>query len=184
VENSPEKLLGELALHNLDVVLTDSPMTPRVNVRAYNHLLGECSLTLFGTKELCDRYREGFPQSLEGAPVMLPTEHASARRKLEQWFQSVDVRPNVVGEFQDSALKKVYGQAGMGLFAAPTIVAEQLCRQYDVEILSELDVTERFYAISVERRIKHPAVSAITNNARNRLFSNKDSAEDQGETSQ
>lgn len=174
VENSPDKLLAELALHNLDVVLTDSPMTPRVNVRAYNHLLGECSMTLFGTRALCEKYREGFPQSLHDAPMLLPTEHASTRRKLEQWFQNVGVRPKVAGEFQDSALKKVYGQAGLGLFAAPSIVAEKVCRQYDVEVLGELDVTERFYAISVERRIKHPAISAITRNARNNLFSDKD----------
>jgi LysR family transcriptional activator of nhaA len=176
VENSPDKLLAELALHNLDVVITDSPMTPRVNVRAYNHLLGECDMTLFGAPALAQKYKDNFPACLQGAPFLLPTEHASTRRKLEQWFQSHNLRPKVVGEFQDSALKKVYGQAGLGLFAAPSIIADEICRQYGVIAMAQLDVPERFYAISIERRIKHPAISAITQTARRQVFAEEEIA--------
>ncbi len=175
VENSPEQLLADLALHNLDVILAERPTSPKVNVRAYNHLLGECTLTLFGTPEMCAKYRENFPKSLDNAPFLLPTEHASTRRRLEQWFQSNDIRPRIMAEFQDSALKKVYGQKGMGLFTAPSVVADEITEQYGLEILSELDITERFYAISVERRIKHPAIQAITQAARNDLFNNTSS---------
>lgn len=170
-EQSTEKLLVALALHELDVVLTDRVAPPGVSVRAFNHLLGDCGVTLFAAPRLAARYRRGFPRSLDGAPFLLPGETSTLRRALEQWFEKQRIRPLIVGEFDDSTLIKVFGQAGKGLFAAPSIIVSSVRRQYDVAIVGPLDkVRERFYAVSAERRLKHPAVIAITESARRELF--------------
>lgn len=170
VEDRPDRLLAELAVHTLDVVLNDSPVGPLVNIRAYSHLLGDCSVTVFGTPALA-RHAKGFPRSLDGAPFLLPTQNTALRRALDQWFDEQRIRPHVVGEFEDSALLKVFGQAGRGLFTAPTAIAEEVRRQYGVRSLGTIEpVRERFYAISVERRLKHPAVVAISEAARQSLF--------------
>jgi LysR family transcriptional activator of nhaA len=117
------------------------------------------------------KYRKNFPSSLDGAPFLLPVESATLRRSLEQWFEALRIRPRVVGEFQDSALLKTFGQAGVGIFAAPTVTEKEVRRQYGVSVLGRTEsVIERFYAISVERRLKHPAVVAIAEAARDRLF--------------
>jgi LysR family transcriptional activator of nhaA len=165
------ELLADLALHRLDIVLADSPVTPATHIRAFNHLLGESGVTIFGNAELAKQHKRGFPQSLQGARMLLPTQNTSLRRALEQWFDATDILPQVVHEFEDSAILKVFGQHGEGLFAAPSAIEPEICQQYGVQVVGRIDeVKERFYAISVERRLKHPAVVAISNAARELLF--------------
>ena len=165
------ELLADLAQHRLDVVLSDSPLPPTVNVRAYNHLLGECGVSILGAASLAQRFRHGFPQSLQDAPFLLPTPKSMLRRSLEHWMESRDIRPELRGEFDDAALMKVFGQAGAGLFPVPSAVEKDTCQQYQVQLVGRLEaVRERFYAISVERRLTHPAVKVITQTAYDSLF--------------
>lgn len=171
IEDSLERLLSELALHNVDIVLSDTPVTGAMRIRAFNHLLGESYMAVFGTKELARKYRKGFPKSLNGAPFLLQGRASAVRRSLETWFDSHDLHPQIRAEFDDSALLKVFGQAGEGLFAAPFVINDEICRQHEVELVGEiLSVREHFYAISAERRIKHPAVLAISESATNDVF--------------
>jgi LysR family transcriptional activator of nhaA len=170
-EGKQDELLAALAAQSLDLVINDAPLPGHVKVRAFNHLLGESSVTFFATPALAKHHRSRFPRSLDGAPMLLPTENAALRRALEKWFSEIDVRPRVVAEIEDSALLKVFGQHGAGIFAAPTIVAAEVKRQYGVRVLREVrEVSERFYAITVERRITHPATAAIAAAAREQLF--------------
>ena len=172
-EDKPERLLAELAVHGLDLVLSDAPIGPMVKVRAFNHLLGESAVTIFGPPKLAAQYRRKFPQSLDGAPMLLPTETTSLRRSFDQWCEAQNIRPFVAGEFEDSALLKVFGQSGTGLFPAPSVIEAEIKRQYAVQTVGRLDeVRERFYAISVERKLKHPAVVAISEAAQQHLFTN------------
>jgi LysR family transcriptional activator of nhaA len=164
-------LLVELATNNLDLVISDTPVPSGGKVRAFNHLLGETGSTVFATEPLARIYRRGFPRSLDGAPMLLPLEHLTLRRSLDQWFSRHGVQPRVVAEFEDSALMKVFGADGVGLFVGPSVVEREVCEQYGVQTVGTLsDVRERFYAVSVERRLKHPAVLSITDAARHRLF--------------
>jgi len=166
-----ERLVADLATHSLDVVLADAPVSPSGPVRAFNHLLGECGVTIFGEESLARRYRRGFPQSLDGAPFVLQTENTALRRSLDAWCIANDVRPQITCEAEDVALLQVFGQEGMGLFAAPTVVEAQIRTQYGVRVVGRLpEVRERFYAISVERRLVHPGVVALSESARTRLF--------------
>jgi LysR family transcriptional activator of nhaA len=161
-EDKPERLLASLALHELDVILTDAPASPHVNVRAFNHLLGSSEIAFFGSQKLASKYRRNFPASLNGAPVLLPTENTVMRRSLEQWFESQDIRPVIVGEFEDSALLKVFGFRGVGLFPAASVISKEIESQYHVRSIGKISgVSERLYAVTVERRIKNPAVVAI-----------------------
>jgi LysR family transcriptional activator of nhaA len=170
-EGKTADLLGALATHELDVVLTDTPLGPDTSVRAFNHLLGESGVTIFGTAARARGVRRRFPRSLAGAPVLLPTPGTALRRALDQWFAAHDLRPHVVAEIEDGALLKVFGQAGVGLFPGPTVLEKEIRRQYGVAVAGRLgDVRERFYAISVERRLKHPAVVAISAAARSTLL--------------
>ena len=169
-EGKFEDFLADLALHRLDIVLSDAPVGSAVNVRAFSHLLGECGVSLFGVAGLASKYRRRFPGSLQGAPLLLPTEATAVRRDLDQWFSENDVRPSIVGEFEDTALLKVFGQDGVGLFPGPTVIEQEVCRQYKVRVAGRIEaVRERYYAISVERRLKHPAVVAICESARGML---------------
>ncbi len=173
-EDSNEKLLADLALHTLDVVISDAPVPSGSSVRAFNHLLGETGVAFFGTRALVKKYRAGFPGSLDGAPMLLPLENLMLRRALNQWFERNGIRPRVVAEFEDSALLKVFGADGAGLFPAPVVVEREVKAQYGVVRLGPVEgVRERFYAISVERRLKHPAVVAISDAARQKLFASK-----------
>jgi LysR family transcriptional activator of nhaA len=167
-------LLADLAIRRLDIVIADSPMPANVDVRCYNHLLGECSITFFGKPALARRYKEGFPESMAGAPYLLQGEQAAVRPRLMRWFEKRQIRPRIVGEFDDGALLQAFGEAGTGIFAAPSVIASQVCKQYGVVAIGSTDeVTERFYAISVEHRLTHPAVVAIRSSARQELFSRK-----------
>lgn len=170
-EDKPARLLAELALHNVDVILSDSPVSSSASARAFGHLLGECGVSLFGAPNLAKALRRGFPESLNGAPFLLPAENTALRRSLELWFAERGVRPRIVGQFEDSALLKVFGQSGHGLFPAATVIRDEVVRQYQVRSVGELTgVRERYYAISTERRLKEPAVLAITEMARSKLF--------------
>jgi LysR family transcriptional activator of nhaA len=166
-EARPESLLAALAVHEIDLVLADTPVPPTVRVKAYSHLLGESGVTCFAAPALAARLRRRFPQSLAGAPMLLPGEGTVVRRQLEDWFQATGIRPAIVGEFDDSALMKAFGEQGAGVFVGPTAIAAEIRRQYRVQPIGGLDaVRERFYVISSERRIKHPAVVAIAEAAR------------------
>jgi LysR family transcriptional activator of nhaA len=170
-EGKHQELLAELAVHRLDVIFSDAPASPTASVRAFNHLLGECGMSFFATADVASKYRSKFPKSLEEAPMLVPTEKTAVRRDLEQWFYAEGIRPRIVAEFDDTALMKVIGQGGIGLFPAPTVIEEEVCRQYGVIVVGHTDaVSERYYAISVERRLAHPAVLAICEAARERLF--------------
>ena len=166
-ENSLEQLLADLALHRVDMVLADGPIPPGIDVRGFNHPLGECGISFFGKAEIIDELLDEFPHSLTGAPLLIPSDINRVHDRLLGWLEGQRVYPRIVGEFDDSALMKVFGQAGVGIFVAPTAIAEEVETHYGVRQLGQTDaVREQFFAISVERRISHPAVSIITEAAR------------------
>lgn len=170
-EAKPSELLGELALHRLDLVISDAPVGADLHVRAFHHLLGECGVSFLASRRFAARLRRGFPRSLDAAPMILPTPNTTLRRALDQWLESEALRPRVVAEFEDSALLKTFGQAGHGVFPVPSAIESEVCRQFRVRVVGRSEaVRERFYAISVQRRLTHPAVLAITQAARERLF--------------
>jgi len=170
-EDEPTRLFAELAVHELDLVLSDIPLAPGLDVKAYNHVMGESTTTLFAAPELAPRLKRQFPRFLTGAPFLMPSKNTAIRRQLELWLEEEDVHPVIIGEFEDSALMKVFGEAGRGVFPAPTVVQEQISKKYGVRALGELEhVRERFYAISPERKIKHPAVTRIVENAKKGVF--------------
>ena len=152
IDGEPDRLMAQLALHELDLVVCDGPANPR-------------------TEELARRYRKGFPESLKGAPFLMPANNSMLRRSLDQWFDALGIRPVIRGEFSDSALLKAFGQFGDGLFAAPSAVEDDVKRMYHVSVVGRDDsLRERFYAVSVEKRLKHPAVVAISEAAKTTLF--------------
>lgn len=170
-EGKLEQLLGELSVHGLDIVLTDTPAKPGLSIKAYSHLLGDCGISFFGTHKLAERFTVNFPESLDGAPMLLPSPMSALRGSLDRWFDSRDIRPSVVGEFDDQALLKTFGQAGDGIFASPTVIEEEVQRQHNVQVFGRTNIVrEQFYAISVERIIKHPAVAAIQKAASKSIF--------------
>lgn len=170
-EDKSERLLAQLALHELDIVLADAPLGPSVRILAFNHLLGDCGTSIFSTHALAKKYRTGFPESLQNAPMILPTTNTALRRSIDVWMETHSIQPYIVAEFADSALLKTFGQAGAGLFAAPSAIEKEVQSQYDVTIVGRLeDVREQFYVISVEKKLRHPAVLAISNAARQDLF--------------
>lgn len=170
-EGPQEQLLADLTVHGLDVVLSDGPIPPAVKIRAYNHPLGTCGVAFMAHPDRAPGLREGFPTSLDGAPVLLPSENSVLRRELDGWFDAQRVIPVIAGEFDDSALLKVFGQAGVGFFAVPAVISEEVARQYAVQHIGTAEgMVEHFYAISVERRVRHPAVAAICTAARSELF--------------
>ena len=166
-----EDYLAELATHTLDVVLSDAPAPPGSSVRAFSHLLGECGTTFFAAPELAAQLKRGFPASLNGAPCLLPGSRATLRRALDQWLHGRKLRPNVIGEFDDPALMNVFGQDGVGIFPAPSVIERELRRLHNSRVVGRApELRQRFYALSVERRLKHPAVVAISESARQELF--------------
>lgn len=170
-EATPEQLLGQLAMQSLDVVLADAPIGPTVKVRAYNHLLGETGVSFLGNAGLAKAYRRRFPKSLHGAPVLLQATNTAIRRSIDQWLDDIDVQPDIVGEFEDSELLWQFGAAGHGVFPVPTVLERHVMRSHRVRLIGRTDAARgRYYAISVERRLKHPAVVAICETARQKLF--------------
>jgi len=169
-ENNLQTLLGELAVHRLDLVLSDRPIPIGFNVKAFNHLLGESPISFYGVERLARRYADDFPQSLQGAPVLLPIAGSALRRSLDGWFDQIDVTPAIVAEFDDSALLKAFGEAGAGIFPAPRVIEKELGHTYHVRPIGPAGpVREAFYAISPERVVKQPVVRRITDAARDRL---------------
>lgn len=171
-EGKLEDLLADLSVHRLDLVLSDAPMPASSRVRAFNHPLGESTVSFLGVESLAEDRREGFPRSLNAAPLLLPTQNTVLRRSIDQFFDAEGIRPRIVGEFEDSALMKTFGQAGLGLFPAPSAIVNQVREQYSVELAGEIaSLREQFYAISPERRIKHPAAIKIAEHSRRSVFS-------------
>nr|WP_212761002.1 transcriptional activator NhaR [Telluria aromaticivorans] len=170
-EGRLDSLVAELAVHRLDLVIADRPIPPQFSVRAYSHLLGQSAMSAFATPALAERLGQAFPACLNDAPLLLPGEDFAIHQRLLRWFEHIDVHPNVVGEFDDSAMMKAFGQSGAGIFFAPTVIAPQVCRQYGVVVVGQVDtVVEQVYALSTERRMRHPATLAISALARDELF--------------
>lgn len=164
-------LLADLAVHRLDLIIADRPMPSHLSVRGYNHLLGESGMTLFGTPALAATLEGSFPLCLDGAPLLLPGEDFAIYGRLLQWLGDNRLHPRIVGEFDDSAMMQAFGQSGAGLFFAPTVIAPQVCEQHGVVALGRVDsLVEQVYAITTERRLRHPATIAISQSARRELF--------------
>ena len=164
-------LLAQLALHRMDLVISDKPLTSRLSVRAFNHKLGSSPMSFFCAPELASRLSGSFPRCLDGAPLLMPGASSSVRPQFDAWLTRQRLRPRVVGEFDDGALMKAFGRQGNGVFLSPTVLEDEIVERYGVCVLGRSeDLVEDFYAISVERRIKHPGVAAITQAARNDLF--------------
>ena len=170
-EGEFEKLLADLAIHKLDLIISDRQVPTGLNVKAYNHKLGNSQIGFFAQKSIAAKYIKNFPQSLNNAPVLLPGRDNQVRRDLDDWFDEVNVKPDIVAEVDDSALIKAFGEAGIGLFPAPKAVATAIEHMYHTKLVGTLDsVSETYYTISPERKIKHPGVLKITEEARSRLF--------------
>ena len=169
-ENSLDALLGELALHKLDIVIADGPIPQRLGVKGYNHALGECGVSFLAAPKLANTLSTDFPNNLSGAPFLMPSELSLVQPQLLHWLDRQHILPKVVGEFDDSALMKAFGQAGVGVFLVPSAIAEEVAAQYKVVILGKTDdIREQFFAITAERRLTNPAVIAINETARDWL---------------
>lgn len=169
-EGQIDWLLGELALHRLDMVLADRPMPAGLSVRCHSHKLGESAIAFLAAPALANR-ASAFPACLNGAPLLLPGSNATVRREIERWLGEARLSPQVVGEFDDSALMKAFAQAGEGYFPAPAILSEEICTRYGVREVGRVDeLREAFWLVSTERHVKHPAVRAVLEAARSALF--------------
>ncbi|MBE0529994.1 MAG: transcriptional activator NhaR [Rhodospirillales bacterium] len=170
-EDKLERLFGELAIHKLDLVIADRPLPAGLGVKGYNHALGRASIAFFGAPALVARYRDGFPQSLHGAPLLMPGDGAAMRGAIVRWFSEHKIEPRVVGEFDDAALMEAFGKAGAGIFPAPAILADEIRTQFDADVIGRAEnVAAKYCAISVERKLTHPAVVAVSEAARKHLF--------------
>lgn len=170
-DRSVEEFLAELALHRVDLVLSDRPVTPGLAVQAYSHQLGECDTTFFAVPEMAKKLRRKFPDSLDGTPFIMPGKQSALRSALADWLTLIGIRTKIIAECDDSALGKDFGSVGMGVFAAPAVIETEIKRQYGVSVVGRSsDVRQQFYAISIEKKIRHPAVSAIREAARSELF--------------
>jgi len=173
-EGSLDSLLADLAVHKVDLVIADGPIPSHVNVRGFSHLLGHCGISFFATPTLAQQLSKTFPQNLNAMSMLLPGVMTVVRSRLVEWLDKQHIYPTIVGEFDDSALMKAFGQTGSGIFIAPTPIANEVTKQYGVVVVGETsEVREQFYAISVERKISHPAVAAITETAREWLSSDR-----------
>lgn len=171
IEGKHNELLAQLALHKLDLVLADEPLSRRLSVKAFNHALGSSPMSFFCAPSLRPRLKGLFPKCLNGAPMLIQGAASPIRQQLEPWLSRHHLQPHVVGEFDDGALMKAFGRDGHGIFMSPRVLEEETAAQYGVEVIGRTDeLTEDFYAISVERRITHPGVAAISQAARHALF--------------
>ena len=167
------ELLGDLATHKIDLVVSDQPLQQGLSLRAYNHRLGESGISFFASQRIADRFSTDFPNCLNDEPMLLPTAATALRRRLDDWLDDQGVNPNVIGEIGDSALMKAFGDAGLGIFPGPTAIEHEIISMYRAAVVGRTeDLIERYYAISPERKLKHPAVVAITEQARTELFAN------------
>ena len=178
IEGEVEYLLSKLSIHELDVVLTDSPLAPNVPIQAYNHTLGQSDVAIFGTQKLAAQWGTDFPNNFDSAPFILPGVKSSIRRSLAAWFDRQGVHPRTVAEVEDRALMQVLGEKGRGFFAAPSILADEVYQKHGLVKLAELDgVRERFYAVTLERRIRHPIVDHFTRQAKREFVTSTDTAD-------
>lgn len=167
-----DSLLAELAAHRLDLVIAGAAIPPSVSVHAFNHRLGSSGASFFASPGIVRQLKGRFPACLDRAPMMVPGNDAAVRGRLEKWFVANAVSPRIVGEFDDSALMKAFGQRGAGVFIGPTVLEAEIRKQYGVKAIGRAeDIVEEFFAISIERRVTHPCVIAITQAARDQLFS-------------
>lgn len=174
-EDKLVRLLVELAIQRIDLVLADRPIPAGTHVKGFSHKLGDCGITFFAEPRLAAQFTDKWPLLLNAAPLLIPGKEAAVRIPLMRWFEARQIRPHIVGEFDDSALMQAFGQAGTGIFIAPSVIAEEVQREHGVTILGHTnEVTEQFYAISMERRLTHPAVVAINDTAHRELFANLD----------
>lgn len=170
-EGDSDKLIAQLAIREIDLVISDAPLDPSLRIRAFTHLLGQSGLSFFVHPRLAKGLKRRFPKCLEGLPFLMPADNTDLRRSLEHWFDVQEVRPIVVGEFEDSALAAVFSEEAVGVFAAPTATETQVKRQYGLTVLGRTrDIVASFYAISLDRRLKHPAVIAISEFAHHSVF--------------
>jgi LysR family transcriptional activator of nhaA len=170
-EGSLDKLIGELAVHKLDLVISDRGLPPGTGVKAFTHALGESPVSFFAHKSIADEYLENFPKCLNGAPMLLPFQESAIRRAIDDWCDINGVTPRVVAEFEDSALLKAFGEAAIGVFPAPSAIAPEVTSIYhSVHLGTIKGVSEAFFAISPERKLKHPAVLEITEQSRSKLL--------------
>lgn len=171
-EDKLERLFAELAVHKLDLVIADRPLPSQLGVKGYNHTLGRTPIACYAVRALATRFRKGFPGSLHDAPMLVPSDGAAMRGALARWFSEHQIEPRIVGEFDDTALMKAIGKTGIGIFPAPAILADEIRDQYHAELIGLADgTTASYYAISIERKLKHPAVIAISEAAKGDLFS-------------
>jgi LysR family transcriptional activator of nhaA len=166
-----DDLMAQLALHRMDLVIADEPLTPRFSVKAFNHALGQSPMSFLCAPGLAASLQGGFPDCLNGAPMLVPGLTSSVRPQFETWLTRHQLHPRIVGEFDDGALMKAFGREGRGVFVSPSVVDAETCSQYGVQVIGRSDeMIDHFYAISVERRVTHPCVVAITHVARGKLF--------------
>ncbi|MFZ6818899.1 transcriptional activator NhaR [Undibacterium sp. Ji22W] len=170
-EGRLDLLLAELALHRLDVIIADRPMGTQTSIRAYNHLLGKCGLTVFGTSTLAKKYKGSFPACLQHAPFLIPGEDVAVQAKILRWMEEWELHPIIVGEFDDGALMKAFGRAGAGFFLAPTAMKKEICSQHNVVAIGDVpNIVEEIYLITIERRLNDPAILAISQAAKHDIF--------------
>ncbi|MBN8769977.1 MAG: LysR family transcriptional regulator, partial [Thiobacillus sp.] len=169
-EDRLEQLAAELSIHRLDMVLADRPLPSTMDIKGYSHPLGECGIAFLAARAIADTLEAAFPANLHGVPFLIPGEDSALRVPLLRWLERKDIQPTVVGEFDDSALMSAFGQAGAGVFPVPITTVQDVMRQYEViELGRTQEIRERFFAISVERRLSHPAVLAVSEAARQRF---------------
>jgi LysR family transcriptional activator of nhaA len=171
LEGAPSKMIADLANHNVDLVLTDAPLGPYSNVRCDSHLIADCPIVVCGEKSMAAQYKKAFPNSLHGAPVLLPTSNSTLRGSLDQFFFERGIVPNVRGEFEDSTIIKVFGEAGLGLFFIPAVIQREVESRFGCEVVGTLDtVHAKFFAVAPHRRIHNPATMAIIESAARSLL--------------
>lgn len=169
-ESRLDHLLADLAINEVDIVISDAPVPPTIRINAFSHFLGESEVTLFATAKMATAYRAGFPRSLDQAPFLLPTSPSTLRLELDRWFAAHDIHPRIVGEFDDSAMLKTFGQAGRGIFPGLTVLEKEIVQQYHVRVVGHIStIKEQYYGITLERTMKHPAVVAIAESAMRQL---------------
>ncbi|MFC3095460.1 transcriptional activator NhaR [Alteromonas sediminis] len=170
-EGPIESILAELAVHEVDMVLSDTPLSAAYSVKAFNHFLGECGVSFFALPPLAQKLGSDFPANLNKAPMLVPTRQYAIRQLFDIWVSEHEIVPEIKGQFDDSALTKAFGHTGLGVFMMPSIVEEEVCETYAVEVIGRTDeIKHRFYAISAERKVTHPAISAVCDTARDEIF--------------
>lgn len=170
-EDSLDKLIGELGVHQIDAILSDATIPVGISIKAYNHMLGESGISFMATAPFIKKYKNKFPNSLSGAPIILPTHNSPLRSQIDLWLRSNEIYPKVIGEFEDSALLKMFGKEGMGICICPSAIEKEVRSQYNMEVLGRIDeIKERFFIISATRKIDNPLINIICNRAQNKIF--------------